>query len=245
MANTFDEITDPLRDWVSRQGMFFVATAPLSGKGHVNLSPKGRSARCGSWGPGAYLDVGGSGAETIAHVRENGRIVIMLCAFDGRGRFHGRGTVVMRNEPDFDDLLTAGGFQDASLPQARRSIVDVDVTRVSDSCGYLVPRMSIEGQREHHQLSTAKRLRTVGAEGTGTIASPSTRRASTVYRRWANACRPSADPRAIRSADPHEGPSSILPWTLQTAVAVNRGPSWDPHDGGVPQLPCRRHAGGP
>jgi hypothetical protein len=150
--------------------MFFVATAPLSGEGHVNLSPKGPIGSLRILGPRrvAYLDVGGSGAETIAHVRENGRIVIMLCAFDGPPRivrFHGRGTVVMRNEPDSDDLLTAGGFQDASLPQARRSIVDVDVTRVSDSCGYLVPRMSIEGQREHHQLSTAKRLRTVGAEG--------------------------------------------------------------------------------
>lgn len=245
MANTFDEITDPLRDWVSRQGMFFVATAPLSGKGHVNLSPKGRSARCGSWGRGAsptstWAAVAPRRSRTCA--RTDGS---SSCSAPSTARFHGRGTVVMRNEPDFDDLLTAGGFQDASLPQARRSIVDVDVTRVSDSCGYLVPRMSIEGQREHHQLSTAKRLRTVGAEGTGTIASPSTRRASTVYRRWANACRPSADPRAIRSADPHEGPSSILPWTLQTAVAVNRGPSWDPHDGGVPQLPCRRHAGGP
>ena len=170
MANTFDEITDHLRDWVSRQGMFFVATAPLSGKGHVNLSPKGPIGSLRILGPRrvAYLDVGGSGAETIAHVRENGRIVIMLCAFDGPPRivrFHGRGTVVMRNEPGFDDLLTAGGFQDASLPEARRSIVDVDVTRVSDSCGYLVPQMSIEGQREHHQLSTAKCLRTVGAEG--------------------------------------------------------------------------------
>ena len=77
----------------------------------------------------------------------------MLCAFDGPPRivrFHGRGTVVVKDEPGFDDLLATGGFQDASLPAARRSIVDVNVTRVSDSCGYLVPRMSVQGQREHH-----------------------------------------------------------------------------------------------
>src|SRR5215212_5585947 len=92
----------------------------------------------------------------------------MLCAFDGPPRivrFHGRGTVVIKDEPGFDDLLATGGFEDASLPAARRAIVDVDVTRVSDSCGYLVPRMGVEGRREHHQLSTAKRLRTAGLDG--------------------------------------------------------------------------------
>lgn len=170
MAKTFDEITDHVRDWVSRQVMFFVATAPLSGDGHVNLSPKGPIGSLQILGPRrvAYLDVGGSGAETIAHLRENGRIVIMLCDFAGTPRivrFHGHGTAVMRDEPGFDELLAAGRFEDASLPEARRSIIDVDVTRVSDSCGYLVPRMSVEGLREHHQLSTAKRLRTAGVEG--------------------------------------------------------------------------------
>ena len=169
MAKTFDEITDQMREWVSRQVMFFVATAPLSGEGHVNLSPKGPIGSLRILGSRrvAYLDVGGSGAETIAHLRENGRIAIMLCAFDGPPRivrFHGRGTVVVRDEPGFDDLLAMGGFEDASLPAARRSIVDVDVTRVSDSCGYLVPRMGVKGQREHHQLSTAKRLRTAGLD---------------------------------------------------------------------------------
>jgi hypothetical protein len=170
MAKTFDEITDHMREWVSRQVMFFVATAPLSGEGHVNLSPKGPIGSLRILGPRrvAYLDVGGSGAETIAHVRENGRIVIMLCAFEGPPRivrFHGRGTVVVKDEPGFDDLLATGGFQDASLPEARRSIVDVDVTRVSDSCGYLVPPMGVQGRREHHQLSTAKRLRIAGLDG--------------------------------------------------------------------------------
>jgi len=119
--------------------------------------------------------VGGSGAETIAHVRENGRIVIMLCAFDGPPRivrFHGRGTVVVKDEPGFDDLLATGGFQDASLPAARRSIVDVNVTRVSDSCGYLVPRMSVQGQREHHPALDRQAPAHSGWTATGSIASP-------------------------------------------------------------------------
>jgi hypothetical protein len=170
MAKTFDDISDHLRDWVSRQVMFFVATAPRSDAGHVNLSPKGPIGSLRILGPRrlAYLDVGGSGAETLAHLRENGRIVIMLCAFDGPPRivrFHGRGTVVTRHDGRFDELLAAGRFEDPSLPEARRSIIDVQVTRVSDSCGYLVPRMSVEGTRDHHRLSTAKRLRTAGEDG--------------------------------------------------------------------------------
>ncbi len=97
MAKTFEEIGDHLRDWVERQTMFFVATAPLDGDGHVNVSPKGPIGSLRVLGPRrvAYLDVGGSGAETIAHVRENGRIVVMLCAFEGPPRivrFHGRGS---------------------------------------------------------------------------------------------------------------------------------------------------------
>jgi len=99
--------------------------------------------------------------------------VIMFCAFDGPPRivrFHGRGTVVVRDEPRFDDLLAMGGFEDASLPAARRSIVDVDVTRVSDSCGYLVPPMSVQRQREHHQLSTPSACAPRGWTASGSIA---------------------------------------------------------------------------
>jgi hypothetical protein len=170
MAKTFDEIEDHQREWVARQAMFFVATAPLSGDGHINLSPKSPIGSLRILGPRrvAYLDVGGSGAETIAHIRENGRIVIMLCAFEGPPRivrFHGYGTVVMRDEIGFESLLAEGGFEDASLPEARRSIIDVEVRRISDSCGYTVPLMRPDGLREHHQLSTAKRLRAIGEEG--------------------------------------------------------------------------------
>jgi hypothetical protein len=169
MARTYDDIGDHLRRWVSRQSMFFVATAPLSGDGHVNLSPKGPIGSLRVLGPRrvAYLDVAGSGAETIAHLRENGRIVIMLCAFDGPPRivrFHGRGEVVLPDDPRFGSLIEQAGFDDPSLPEARRSIVVVDVTRVSDSCGYGVPLMSFEGLRNHHSLHAAKKLRTIGPE---------------------------------------------------------------------------------
>jgi hypothetical protein len=170
MANTYDEITDAIRDWVPRQALFFVATAPLDGDGLVNLSPKGPIGSLRILGPRrvAYLDVGGSGVETIAHLRENGRIVIMLCAFQGPPRivrFHGAGTVVRRSDPRFEELLAEGGFEDPSLPEARRSIIVVDVERVSDSCGYGVPLMEFRGLREHHALSVGKRLRTMGADG--------------------------------------------------------------------------------
>ena len=169
MAKTFDEINDHIREWVGRQSMFFVATAPLSGEGHVNVSPKGPMGSLRVLGPRrvAYLDVGGSGAETIAHVRENGRIVIMLCAFEGPPRivrFHGEGTLLLKGDERFDAVMAEADFEDPSLPEARRSIVEVDVTRVSDSCGYGVPLMSFEGPREHHALSVGKKLRTIGPD---------------------------------------------------------------------------------
>src|SRR5215207_6787227 len=152
MAKTFDEIEDQQREWVSRQAMFFVATAPLGGDGHINVSPKAPIGSLRILGPRrvAYLDVGGSGAETIAHVRENGRIVIMLCAFEGPPRilrFHGRATVVVRDEQGFEELLAEGGFEDASLPEARRAVIVIDIQRIADSCGYGGPLMSFAGTR--------------------------------------------------------------------------------------------------
>jgi hypothetical protein len=169
MARTYDEITDHIRNWIERQSMFFVATAPLAGDGHVNLSPKGPigSLRVLGGRRVAYLDIAGSGAETIAHLRENGRIVVMLCAFEGPPRivrFHGRGEAVLPEDPRYPELLDEAAFDDPSLPEARRSIVVVDVTRVSDSCGYGVPLLSYEGERNHHELHTQKKLRTLGPE---------------------------------------------------------------------------------
>ncbi len=170
MAKVFDEITGHLRDWIGRQAMFFVATAPLDAGGHVNVSPKGPIGSLAVLDPHtvAYLDISGSGAETIAHLRENGRIVIMFCAFEGPPRIvrlHGRGEVVRYDDPGFDALVEAAGLADPSLPEARRAVVRVEVKRVSDACGYGVPLMDHAGEREHHALSTRKRLSTMGADG--------------------------------------------------------------------------------
>ncbi len=170
MATVFDEITDHHREWIARQALFFVATAPLDGDGRVNVSPKGPIGSLAVLGPHrvAYLDAHGSGAETIAHLRENGRICVMFCAFDGPPRilrFHGRGEAVLNDDPRYAELYESADFADVSIPEARRSIVVVDVERVADSCGYGVPLMTMEGHRDHHALSSAKRIRTMGPDG--------------------------------------------------------------------------------
>src|SRR3990170_5868457 len=139
MAKVFDAINQPLRDWIAKRELFFVATAPLGGDGHVNLSPKGPigTLRVLDDHTVAYLDFIGSGAETIAHLRENGRIVVMLCAFDGPPRIlrlHGRGEVVLPDDPRFDELLERGGFAQPAVAAARRAVIVVHVERVADSC---------------------------------------------------------------------------------------------------------------
>jgi hypothetical protein len=164
MAKVFDGIDDHLRDWIGRQRLFFVGTAPLAGDGHVNVSPKGPIETLAVLDEHtiAYLDMVGSGAETIAHLRENGRIVVMLCAFEGPPRIvrlHGRGEVIQEDDARFGDLFERCGFEELL---AQRSIILVDVDRIADSCGYGVPLMSYEGQRPHQRLSAEKRLRTQG-----------------------------------------------------------------------------------
>jgi hypothetical protein len=173
MAKVFDGIDDHLAAWIARQPLFFVATAPLAGDGHVNASPKGPIGTLAVLGPGevAYLDVVGSGAETIAHLRENGRIVVMLCAFEGPPRIvrlHGRGEVVLPGDERYAALLprfeaTANG-NGAGPPEARRAIVHVELERISDSCGYGVPLMAYQGGRPHQEAWAAKRLRTGGPD---------------------------------------------------------------------------------
>ena len=170
MGRVYHGIDKRQRDWIARQPLFFVGTAPLDGEGHVNVSPKGPIGSLSVLDEHtvAYLDVVGSGAETIAHLRENGRIVIMLCAFEGPPRIvrlHGRGEHVLAEDPRFDELLERCDFEQPQVPESRRAIVLVRVTRVSDSCGYGVPLMSYEGQRPHQGASSAKRLRVHGSEG--------------------------------------------------------------------------------
>src|SRR4051795_10480843 len=146
MGKVFDAIDDRLAAWIGRQRMFFVGTAPSGSGGHVNISPKGPIESLRVLGPheGAYQDVIGSGAETIAHLRENGRIVVMLCAFEGPPRIvrlHGRGEVVLPADARFGPLLAEAAFEETTVPEARRAIVLVEVTRIASSCGYGVPLM--------------------------------------------------------------------------------------------------------
>jgi Pyridoxamine 5'-phosphate oxidase len=168
LGKIFSELDERNVAFIRKQRVFFVATAPRADQGHVNLSPKGLdSFRVLDPHSVAYLDLVGSGVETIAHLRENGRIVVMLCAFDGPPRIlrlHGRGRVVTAIDDGFGELLERAAFADPSIPQARRSIVVVDVGRVADSCGYGVPLMRFEGDRDHHELASAKKLRVTGAE---------------------------------------------------------------------------------
>ncbi len=170
MGKVFEGIDERLERWIAAQPVFFVGTAPLDPDGHVNVSPKGPIESLRVLGPlrVAYLDFVGSGAETVAHLRENGRIVIMLCAFSGPPRIlrlHGRGSMVAAGEPGFDELLSSCGFEAVDgVPEARRSIVTVSVERIADSCGYGVPLMSYQGRREHMDLWAAKKLRVGGPD---------------------------------------------------------------------------------
>ncbi|MFH9352550.1 pyridoxamine 5'-phosphate oxidase family protein [Kitasatospora sp. NPDC017646] len=153
MGKQYENISGRLRQFIERQPVYFVATAPLAGDGHVNLSPKGRSGTLVIIDELtlAYLDFGGSQAETIAHLRENGRITLMWCAFDGPPtvvRVHGRGEPVFRDDPRFAELLDRfeSGVDGAGL----RAIVLVRAERVSDSCGYAVPFMDYRADRDLH-----------------------------------------------------------------------------------------------
>lgn len=168
VGTTFDRIDERLSAWISAQPLFFVATAPLGADGHVNLSPKGPIGSLRVLDPHtvAYLDVIGSGAETIAHLRENGRIVMMICAFEGPPRIlrlHGRGRVVTPDDAEYAALL-ARGFDDPAGPEARRAIIVVTLTRVADSCGFGVPLMHHERQRHHLPAWAASKLRSGGEE---------------------------------------------------------------------------------
>lgn len=148
MSKEHAEIGERLAAFMLAQPMFFVGTAPADGEGHVNVSPKGLAGSFAVLGPHevAYLDLTGSGAETVAHLRDDGRICLMFCAFEGPPnivRLHGRGEVVLPDAARFAAL--AARFADHP---GRRAIIRVDVDRVSDSCGFGVPRMALEGDRD-------------------------------------------------------------------------------------------------
>ena len=169
MGKVFERIDEHQRAWIARQSMFFVGSAPLDGDGHVNVSPKGPigSLRVLDDHTIAYLDIVGSGAETIAHIRENGRVVVMLCAFEGPPRIlrlHGRGEIVPASEPRFGELLAQGGFEPYEVPESHRALIVVHITRIADSCGYGVPLLDYVGERPHQAASSRKRVRVHGPD---------------------------------------------------------------------------------
>jgi hypothetical protein len=150
MGKNHSAIDDSIRKFIEAQPLFFVGTAPLDAEGHVNVSPKGLDT-LRILGPQtiAYLDLTGSGIETVSHLKENGRIVMMFCAFQGPPniiRVYGRGRVIEPEQKEFGDIA-------AHFPEyeGTRSIIMVEVLRISDSCGYGVPMLEYKGERS--QLS--------------------------------------------------------------------------------------------
>ncbi|MDZ4759677.1 MAG: pyridoxamine 5'-phosphate oxidase family protein [Alphaproteobacteria bacterium] len=148
MAKFYDSLNDKHVAFIMAQKMFFVATAPLWHAGRVNLSPKGYdSFRVIGPNRVVYADLGGSGAETLAHVRENGRITFMFCAFDGAPnilRLYGHGSVMQFNDPGFAEEI-------AKFPpghERARDIIFADITQVQDSCGWAVPFYEFKGERD-------------------------------------------------------------------------------------------------
>jgi hypothetical protein len=163
MGKTYENIDGKLSDWMVAQPVFFVATAPLDTGGSVNCSPKGNRDEFAVLGDRrvAYLDQTGSGVETIAHLQENGRIVVMFCAFSGPPRIvrlHGTGRVVATTDPDFAGLSQRfpGG-----AGVGVRTVIDIAVHRISDSCGYGVPFMSFQEHRPTMEQWSARK----GPEG--------------------------------------------------------------------------------
>jgi len=160
VGRIFDGIDETLAAWIANQPVWFVATAPLAADGRVNVSPRGHDTLSilGTHRV-AWVDFTGSGVETIAHLRENGRICLMFCSFDSRPRIvrlHGTGHVALPGEPEYDDVVARHPAHPST-----RAVVVVDVTRVSDSCGYGVPVMEMVGERELLRLGAEKK----GPEG--------------------------------------------------------------------------------
>lgn len=147
MGKTYDKLNDKLIAFIEAQKMFFVATAPLSADGHVNMSPKGYdSFKVLDESTVAYLDFGGSGIETQAHVQENGRITIMFCAFEGAAnivRLYGKGDPIQVDHPRYPEMLAMFPGYDAA-----RAVFVIKLDRVSDSCGWGVPFYDFKGERD-------------------------------------------------------------------------------------------------
>jgi len=147
MGKDYTELSDEHRRWIAQQHLFFVATAPRSADGHVNMSPKGYDTfRVVDERTVQYLDLTGSGIETIAHLREVPRLTIMFCAFEGRPRIlrlYGRGSVVVHGDPGFEAAAQPWGPRPGA-----RSVITLDIERVRSSCGYSIPFLEYAGERD-------------------------------------------------------------------------------------------------
>jgi hypothetical protein len=146
MGDLFPELNERLREFIAQQKMFFVASAPLSADGHVNLSPKGLDT-LRILGPKevAYVDFTGSGIETVAHIRENGRLTLMFCAFQGPPRIlrlRGRGEAIEPADEKWDHYA----WRMPSYDNARSFIV-LHVEMIADACGYGIPIYEYIGER--------------------------------------------------------------------------------------------------
>ena len=157
MGKTYDRLDERLQGWIADQRMFSVATAPSVPGGHVNVSPKGHADTFTilDGRTAASLDLTGSGSETVGHLRDNGRITLMFCAFSGPPRIlrlHGQGRVVVPGDERWARL--AGRF-----PARRgvRAVVAVEVERIADSCGYAVPLYDYAGERDLLDQWTARK----------------------------------------------------------------------------------------
>lgn len=150
MGKFFENITDKHKDFIQRQKIFFVASAPLAKEGHVNLSPKGMdSFRVLTPNKVAYLDIISSGNETSAHCLENGRLTIMMCSFEGPPnilRLYGRGQTILPKDDEWQKLS-----KHFEMSISVRQIIVADIYKVQTSCGYGVPLYTYEGERDIHQ----------------------------------------------------------------------------------------------
>jgi hypothetical protein len=159
MGKTYERIDGRLREFIEAQPMFFTATAPLSETGTVNLSPKGLAGTLAVLDEltVAYLDYAGSNAETVAHLRENGRITLMWCAFQGPSnivRVHGRGEPVFRDDPRWPSLISH--FTADPSEHGLRAIIVVHAELIRDTCGFAVPFMTYDGDRDLHAKRFAR-----------------------------------------------------------------------------------------
>lgn len=149
MGKFYDHITPHHQAFIARQHIFFVASAPLSGDGHVNLSPKGLdSFRVLSPNRVVYMDLISSGNETSAHLLENGRITVMFCAFEGSPnilRLYGKGHTVLPGDAEWETL--SAHF---TLYPSTRQLIVADISKVQTSCGYGVPLYEYAGDRQQH-----------------------------------------------------------------------------------------------